>query len=333
MKRIFKGLVVTIIAAMLLLLLSSCQGKTEQTEKASLRLKWLVGSTYLGDIVAKEKGFWKEQNLEVTVNPGAFESDPIKLVANGSDTFGITGADQLIMARAKGIPVVAIAAILQQSPVGWVSKKSSGIKTPNDFKGKKVGTQLGTNTETTLKALMGKLNIDMKSFEVVPVGYDLVPFLSDKVDAYPLFMNDETVAIRNKGIEINIIDPNNYGINLYGNVYFTTERVIKEKPEMVVKFLKGMIKGWQWAAGNPEDAVKIMSKVDNKINIKNEVEVLMLTLPLLKPHGVKDWKIGMMDDNRWQETKDILMKYGDLKQDVPLSAAYNKIFVTKAHGE
>lgn len=333
MKRVYKEFFVTTIVVVLLLSVVSCKGKSAEVEKASLRLKWLVGSTYIGDIVAKEKGFWKEQNLDVTVHPGGFESDAIKLVASGSDTFGITGADQLIMARAKGVPIVAIAAILQQSPVGWVSKKTSGIKTPFDFKGKKIGTQLGTNTETTMKALMGILNIDMKSFQIVPVGFDLVPFLSNTVDAYPLFMNDETVAIRNKGIEINIIDPNNYGVNLYGSVYFTTEKVIKDNPEMVVKFLKGMIKGWQWAINNPEDAVSIMATVDNKINVKNEVEVLKLTIPLLKPHGVADWKIGMMDDKRWQETKDILTKYGGLKQDVSSATAYNKKFIMTAHGE
>lgn len=167
------------------LILVGCTKKEEKIEKVSIRLKWFVDVSEAGIFVAKEKGFFKENGIDVTVHPGGFELDPIKLVASGSGNFGITGADTFLLARAKGLPIVAIAVEFQKTPVCFISKNESGIKTPQDFVGRKVGVKFASDAETVYRILMAKLNIDVKKLKEVPLKWDMTPFFTGQVDVLP----------------------------------------------------------------------------------------------------------------------------------------------------
>lgn len=321
-----------IVLLLIALLVSSCtKEKKEQMEKVNLRIKWLPGATYVADYVAKDKGFWQESGLDITVNPGGFELDSIKLVASGSDQFGVTGADQLLLAREQGIPVVAIAAIMQRSPVGWISKKGSGIKTPYDFIGKKVGAKYGTNTEIVFDALIKKLEIDSSKIKRIPVKFNIIPFLTGQVDVLPGFITGESVMAEKKGVEVNIIDPSDYGINLYGNVYFTTEEMIKEKPQIVALFLRGVLKAWRWVIENPEESIDILLKFDQKLDTGTELPILENTISLFKPKGVENFRIGWMEKKLWEETMDLLVSQKVMKKRINISSAYTIRFLKEVY--
>ena len=134
--------------------LSGCN-RHDQTAKAqpvSLRLQWFPLAQFAGFYAADEKGFYKEQGLDVTINPGGPDFNAIQLVANGSDTFGIWTADQILVAQSRGVPITIVAAIYRKDPNVWLVKKGSGIKGPKDFKGKTVTTVFGRATETVLRS-------------------------------------------------------------------------------------------------------------------------------------------------------------------------------------
>jgi len=315
-------------------LLSACDREPapeekQALEKISTRLKWLPGATYIGSIVAKEAGFWEKEGLDVQVFPGGFEADPIKLVAAGSNDFGITGADQLLQARANGVPIVAIYAELRWSPAGWMTLKSSGITTPYQFVGKKVGAQYGTNIEPTLDALLAKLSIDPASLIRVPVKYDVSPLFTGQVDVLPVYLNGQPVQARLEGKEVNTINPANYGIRMYGNVYFTTEKMIREHPELVEKFVRGLTKAWNRALQDPDAAVDLLIRAEPKLHRQLESAILSATVPFVRG-GSKD-ALGVMSEERWRETRDILVKYAGLTSKVDVSTAYTNRFVLQAY--
>lgn len=317
---------------LIVILLISCTKKeTEKAEQVSLRLKWLPGATYVGDIVAKDKRFWQNNGLDVSVNPGGFELDSIKLVASGSDQFGITGADQLLLARVQGIPVVAVAAIMQRCPIGWISKKGSGITTPYDFVGKKVGAKYGTNAEIIFDALIKKLEIDPTKIKRIPVKFDITPFLTGQVDVLPGFITAESVMAEKKGVKVNIIDPSDYGINLYGNVYFTTEKMIREKPEIVASFLGAVLRAWQWVIDNREESIDILLNFEQKLDKSTELAVLERTISLFKPEGVEEFKLGWMDKKIWEETMDLLVSQKVMKQPIDVDSAYTSTFLEQVY--
>jgi ABC-type nitrate/sulfonate/bicarbonate transport system substrate-binding protein len=282
---------------------------SKQHVKISTRLKWLPGATYIGTIVAREAGLWKEQGLDVDYLPGGFEADPIKLVASGSDDFGITGSEQLLQARSKGIPVVAIFMELRYSPAGWMALKSANIKNPYDFVGRKVGAQYGTNIEPTLDALLAKLHISHEKLIRIPVKYNVAPLFAGQVDVLPVYLNGQPIQARLEGKEVVTINPADYGIRLYGNVYFTSEKMIRERSDVVQRFVNGL----------------------TALQRDLEIAILKATIPFVV--GRSKLPLGAMTEERWQETKGIMVKYAGLDPSVSVSESYTNSFVNKAHQE
>jgi NitT/TauT family transport system substrate-binding protein len=297
-----------------------------QPVKISTRLKWLPGALYLGSIAAKQNGYWSQQGLDVTIEPGGFEADPIKLVAAGSNDFGITGAEQLLQARANGVPIVAIYMELKDSPVGWMTLKSSKITEPQQFKGKRVGAWYGTNAEPTFDALMNKLSIDTKAMTRVPIKFDMNPLYTGQVDVIPVYLNGHPLEARRNGKEVNTINPRDYGIRLYGNVYFTTEKMIKERPEVVQKFVNGLARAWRETLADPAAAVTTLLKAEPKLDGALELEVLTVSRDFFTG-GVPTERLGQMTLERWEEVKTVMSTYSDLPKMVNLADAYTNKFV------
>jgi NitT/TauT family transport system substrate-binding protein len=147
-----KGIVVLLLASLLLLgtlSVLNCSSEKKQTVKLtplSFRLKWLIYSSFASHFVALDRGYFRDEGLNVTINPGGPGVDPIRLVATGGDDVGLAGYEQILMAREKGIPVVAIGEDYVRSGVGFFSLKDSGINKPEDFIGiKSVLYRVATN--------------------------------------------------------------------------------------------------------------------------------------------------------------------------------------------
>ena len=292
-------------------------------EKVGLRLAWIPGATFAGDYVALQNGYWKDAGLEVSIHPGGFEHDAIKLVASGADTFGISSGPQILQARANGVPIVAIGAVFPQSPIGWVSKKDSGITKPQDFVGKKIGAQFGTHTEISLEALCGKLGIALDSFKRIPVKFDPRPFVAGAVDVLPVYIVDQPVDLEREGIALNIIDPGDYGMALaYGNLYFTTEETLRAKPELVKKFLAGAKRGWTFVHSNPEEAATILCKNAPELQKDAMLAKIKAILKFVMKGRKEYLGVFPMESAAWEQTREILSKYGDLKQAMDISGCF-----------
>lgn len=226
----------------------------------SLRLAWLPGATFVGDYAAIHTSSWKARGVDVSVKPGGFEFDAVRLVAAGSDQFGVTSGPQLIQARAQGIPIVAIGSTIPRSPIGWVSHLESGIVKPQDFRRKRIGAQFGTHTEVTFEALMAKLSISLSEVERVPVKFDPSPFLTKQIDVLPVYLIDQPIEFDANGVKTNRIDPFDYGVGLnYGNLYFTTEHMLKDNPDVVNAFVNGARDGWMWAYSHQREGADLLA--------------------------------------------------------------------------
>jgi ABC-type nitrate/sulfonate/bicarbonate transport system substrate-binding protein len=237
-----------------------------QAVKVSLRLKWLYDPGFAGELVAAKEGIFQKNGLSVEIRPGGFESDPIKLVANGSDTFGVTGADSFLLARANGVPIVAFAAGYIDTAVVYYSHKSASIRSPADWKGKKIGVQAGQDTETIYRVLLSKAGLTSQDVVEIPVKYDFTQFLTGGVDVWPGYAATQSYILNQKGIPYDVIYPSKYGVKYVGTVYFTTEKVMSEHPEWVRGFLKSVIAGWQftYSTSTESAAISDISSYDPK---------------------------------------------------------------------
>lgn len=330
MKNNNKRIVTILVCISIVSLLVACDKKKEGTpakESISVRLTWLHQAQFAGFYIAKEKGWYSELGLDASLNPGGVEYSSIKMVPSGTDDFGVTSADQLLLAREKGIPVVAIAAMYQKSPAVFIALESSGIKKPEDFIGRRIGIKYGDNTEIPYRAMIRKLGISKENITEVSVGYDVTPLLAGKVDAIAGFVINEPISIKQKGYEINLIAPSDYGVNMYAEVIFTTEAMIKDNPEIVQKFLTATLRGYDYMIKHPDEGVSATLKRTDMLSREHQLSMIEVSIPLISVEGTK---MGSMEKEIWVETQNILLEQELMKKPIDIEKSFTTGFQEKA---
>src|SRR5277367_3821600 len=207
-----------------LLVLSGLFASAQAGDAVTVRLKWFNQAQFAGFYVAQDKGYYKAAGLDVNIQPGGPDFPAVQMIAGGNEQFGVTGADQILIARSKGVPVVALAVIYRRNPFVLFSLAKSGIKTPADFAGKTVGVKIGGNEELIYRAVLAKAEIDKSKLTEMPVKFDITPLLTGTVDVWPGYLINEVLAAKEKGFDVNIVDPSDFGIDLYADTLFTTEK-------------------------------------------------------------------------------------------------------------
>lgn len=295
-------------------------------EKVSLRLAWVFDMAEVGILVAKEKGFFQKEGLDVTIEPGGFGLDPIKLVAAGSNDFGIGGAGNLLLARAQGVPIVAIAAEFQNTPVGFVTHKDSKIIAFVGFKGKRVGIQTGADTDVLYRALLAKNAMTPKDVKEVPIQYDMGPFVNGLIDVLPAYVTNQPIILKGKGLDTNVITAASQGLSYYGNVFFTTEEMLHKKPELVGRFVRAVRAGWADALVNKADAIAALKKHTQEFDPRDLDQIYDAVMPFIRPDEKEVPLLGM-SQARWENTAQVLVSAELLKQAPDLSAAYTLQYI------
>jgi len=285
-------------------------------------MKWFFAGTMAGWFTGKEQGIFLRHGIDLTINPGGPDNNSIKLIAAGTDLFGVAGADEVLLARAKGIPVVAIGVLFKESPVCFISKVQENIKTPADWAGKTVEVSYGSNAETEYRALVAKFNVH--NIKEVPYSFNLVPFIEDKVDVSVAYRMDQVVTLQRKGITLSIITPKEYGINPYGDVVITTEATLRDRRDLVRRFMAAVVESQQWAVENPDAAVNDLVAAAGNLKAGNERAVWAATIPFLTTPG-GEAAIGRMLPERWQETRQVMVEYGGLPSESRIQGAYQDV--------
>jgi len=309
--------------ATLLILSGLCCAAAHAADAVTVRLKWFNQAQFAGFYVAQEKGDYKAAGLDVNIQPGGPDFPAIQMVAGGNEQFGVTGADQVLIARSKGVPIVALAVIYRRNPFVMFSLQKSGIKTPADWIGKKVGVKIGGNEELIYRAVLAKAKIDKSQLTEIPVKFDIAPLLSGAIDVWPGYLINEVLAAEEKGFPVNVVYPSDYGIDLYADTLFTTEAVLKAKPDMVRNFVGATLKGWNAAMAAPEEAAKITVKYGDKLTFDHELAMMKASLPLLKPDSKP---VGYMDVAAWSSAQKLLLDAGFQKESVDVA----KVFIPPA---
>lgn len=312
--------VISIVAAALCGVLTAARAD----ESITVRLKWFNQAQFAGFYVAKEKDYYKSEGLNVDIQPGGPDFPAIQMVAGGNEQFGVTGADQILIARSKGVPVVALAVIFRRNPFVLFSLAKSGIKSPADYVGKNIGVKIGGNEELIYRAVIAKAAVDKSKLNEVPVKFDISPLLAGTVDVWPGYLINEVLAAREKGFDVDIVSPADYGIDLYADTLFTTEKMLAEKPDVVRKFVAASLKGWSSAIGAPEEAAQMTVKYGAKLTYEHEFAMMKASLPLLKPDAKP---VGWMDAANWTAAQKLLVDAGFQKTPVDVSKAFTVDFI------
>jgi ABC-type nitrate/sulfonate/bicarbonate transport system substrate-binding protein len=257
-----------ICMGLFILSLTACQsgevGPPASVEKQEviMMLDWVPNTNHTGIFVAQDRGYFHEAGLEVTIiEPGEVYAE--QAVSGGAADFGISFQEQLTIARANGVPLVSIAAILQHNTSGFASRGDLDLASPREWGSRRYGAFGGPFEEPTLRVLMECDGGDFDKLEVVDTGFaDPLALLSEnQIDLAWIFYAWQGIQAEQEGIDLNLVmlaDWFECIPDYYTPILITSETMIKEQPEVVRSFVGAITRGYEFAIGDPEAAAQIL---------------------------------------------------------------------------
>ncbi len=286
--------------------------KDGELDKVKLQLKWLPQSQFMGYYVAANKGYYKEEGLDVEILPGGSDIIPEQNVYNGVADIGVTWVSSLMTYQAQGYELQEVAQIYQKSGLLLVSKKDKGITSPADLKGKKVGNWFGGN-EYEVLALLEKYKLDKNSdLELVQQDYTMDQVQEGSIDVASAMTYNEFGLLLENGVskdDLNIIDMNDEEVAMLEDCLFVNSEWASKNEDVLVRFLRASIKGWQDACKDPDAAGKIVYDVDQSVSLDHQVYMAEEVAKLVTPEGFDSAKIGQIDMDAIKQTAKFLSLY------------------------
>jgi NitT/TauT family transport system substrate-binding protein len=317
MKRIVAA------AILLLTLLSGC--KSAQLTKVRLPVGYIPNIQFAPLYAAIERGFFKEEGLDVEIDY-SMESDNVQLVAAGQLQFAMVSGEQVVLGRAKGLPVVYVAAWYDRFPVGISSLQSSGIHTLADLKGKHIGIPgLFGASYIGARALLSAGGLTEQDVTLDAIGYNQVEALVvGREDAIVVYAPNEPVQLAAMDKPVNTLLVSDV-MQLVSNGLLTSEKVIQENPELVKKMVRGLIKGILYTAGDPTDGYKISLKYVENLDKADPVAQKQVLA-----ESIKLWQLanpGHTEPLAWENMQKVLLDMGLLKEPIDLTKAYTNEYL------
>ncbi len=311
-------------------LLTGCGASKPAPATVTIQFNWLHTVEWAGFYAAQEQGYYTAENLKVTLATG--EEDPFDKVASGQVDFGTGTGTGLVIARSKGKALTAVAAVLRKSPLVVMALADSGITTPKDLVGKTVGVvspNLDTGWDVQFLAMLEQAGVDPKQIKFVTIEeFGVKPLLEKKMDAISdIWSTNDAVAAQLAGHKVNLIFVTDYGVLEYPDPIFTSEKMMRERPDVIERFVRATLKGYQYAIEHPEQAAQFALKYDNTLDPKLQLASMQAYVPLI---DTGDAPIGTMDAAVWQNTHDILLQHKFISSSVDLKTLYTNQFVGKA---
>ena len=312
------------------IVLSACASSNSTNEagtltKISLPLGYIPNIQFAPLYVAVEKGYFKEAGIDVEFDY-KFETDGVALVAAGELPFAVVSGEQVLLARAKGLPVTYVAAWYQQYPVSVVAKSEAGILVPQDLKGKKIGLPglFGANY-IGLRALLNAGKLSESNVTLDAIGFNQVELVaSGQQDIVVGYTANEPIQLRAQGIAVTEIRVADYA-QLAANGLPASEKVIAENPELVRAFVGAFLKGLRDTIANPDEAFQLSeAHIPNFADLDSAVQKQILATSL------EQWQAerpGYCNPQAWENMQDVLLDMGLISEKMDLSKAFTNEFI------
>ena len=284
-------------------------------EKIVLQLKWFHQFQFAGYYAAKEKGFYDEVGLNVEIRQRDLKYNNIDEVINGNAQYGVADSI-LILYRLKQQPVVIVSPIFQHSPSVFISLKKSNISSVYELNNKDILFYPNDTDGFSLLAMIKKFDLDVN---LVRERYkdDYMRLINNEVDVMPAYIANEPFLFKEKGYDVNIINPTNYGFDMYGDMLFTNEDEAKNNPIRVEKFKEATLKGWKYALENKEEIIQL---INEKYSKEKSIEHLRYEANAIDSLINKDvTPLGYLDQGRIRYISEMYEYYGLTESKIDLN--------------
>lgn len=303
--------------------------RAQTLTKASLRLKWLPQTQFAGFYLAKARGYYAAEGIDLTINPGGPNLLTENLVATGADTFGLSGGtDSVFAARDKGLPVVCVGISHQVTPFVFVSRVDGPIKTLPDFRGKTVTTWF-TGANYVLLGMLAQAGIKPGELTLQPQQVSMTPFIDGQSDVATATLYNEyyTLLTRMGADKLRRFVPEDYGVTFPRDTVIASEATVKGKPELVRGFLRASMRGWREALREPKAGVDTVMAVAPTLDRAAQEFMLTEAGKLMVAGQASQDGLLWINQDAVKSAHDFLLKYEVIKKPVDLAAAYDRSFL------
>jgi len=247
-------------------LFAFCNSIAIAQDKLTLQLKWVTQAQFAGYYVAKDKGFYKDAGLDVTVKAGGPDINPSQVIAGGGADVIVDWMPSALATREKGVPIVNISQVFKRSGMMLTCRKDSGIKTPKDFAGRTLGVWFYGN-EYPFLSWMDKLGYktsgDGNAVKVLKQGFNVDPLLQKQADCISTMTYNEYWQLIESGMkpdELIVFKYEDQGVATLEDGLYVQEKSLADAKmaDKLARFLKASLKGWDYAIKHQDEAVKIV---------------------------------------------------------------------------
>lgn len=296
-----------------------------ELQKIRLGVGFIPNVQFAPLYVAQSKGFYADEGLEVEIEYG-FEDDFVALAAQGEREFAVASGDQVILARAQGLPITYVMKWYQRYPVALMIPTAQGITDPASLADKTVGLPgfFGA-TFVGWKALVHAANINEDALTIADIGFTQAAAVQQgTVDAAMVYIANEPIQLRNEGVEVEVIQVSDY-IDLVSNGLVVGDKLMTDDPELVERMVRASLRGLEYTIENPDEAFTIVRDVIPEITddeAPTQRQVLDASIELWRTDA-----LGLSSQQAWEDSVNFMQETGLLENTVAVDELYTNQFV------
>lgn len=301
----------------------------QDLEEVSLRLKWLPQAQFVGFYIAKAKGYYEDEGLDLTINPGGPNLLTENLVATGADTFGLSGGtDSVFAAIDKGLPITCIGISHQETPFVFVSKADGPVQKIQDFQDASITTWF-TGPNYMLFGMLAANGLDPESVNIQPQQVSVTPFVDGKVDVVTATRYNEYYTLMTRVGEENLkkFVPEDYGVSFPRDTLIVGNEWAAEHPEKVAGFIRASVKGWLDAFADKEAAIDLILAEAPTLERPHQEFMLDEVQKIMMAGAAAEEGLFAIDMDVVSSAHQVLVDYEVLSGPIDLGAAFDSSYV------
>jgi NitT/TauT family transport system substrate-binding protein len=298
---------------------TSAQAQTARPlEKITFLLDFVPYGKHVPFYAAIDKGIWKDAGFDVTIVKGEGSATTVSNYAAGTADFAMADTPTLIIARARGVPIKVAGIIHDKSLYALGTLEENNIKSPQDFKGKKIGASAGDANRVLFPAFAKINNIDPNSVTWVTMTPParIASLALGQVDLVVLFLTEQptfSVKAKEAGKRWKDFPFADYGLDLYSAGILVREDILASNPDRAKRFVEAAMKAWAWSIENPKEALAIFLKHNSAVDPDQARDHYRIAIKHMMTDTAKREGIGYIDPAKMKQTVDVVSQYFDIK--------------------
>jgi NitT/TauT family transport system substrate-binding protein len=292
---------------------------TAPVTHVKLQLNWVPEPEFGGLYAARESGAYTKQGLDVEIASGGPGSPVVQLVAGGQADFGVAGADDVVIARARGVDLVAVFATFQTNPQGVMVHAARNLASLGDLRSGTLALEPGLPFGMYMKKKYGFAGVTL-----VPYDGGIAKFLADPNHAQQCYVTSEPLAVKKKGETPKVFLGADAGFNPYANVLVTRGAMMRDKKDLVRAFVAASAAGWRAYLDDPTAANAVMAKLNTAMDAETFAAAAAAQKPLIENDETKSTGLGTMSDARWTKLAADLVELGVVTRAPPASECFSR---------